>query len=312
MVDGGSGPTAAEQDRSLDLGAMLRQLWNHRLSGLVALALALAAAIIYLHVATYKYTATIVVVPADQSGNKAGGSLAGLGSLVGINLSGDQGTAFAYYGEAIKSQAVARRLADDRRIMTTVFADEWDASAQKWVDRPSTVKGLKSAVKSALGVPRRQWAPPSADDLRIFLEENITIIEDREKAKLTISFASADKAFAAYLLNAAFRQTDEFLRANSLSRTSAYAEYLEQRLRQATVAEYRQSLAETLATYEKTRMMASSNVSFAGERFGDVWVSRNPTQPAPFLVLFVATALAVILWAAAVLLFIPVVGMMRR
>lgn len=310
----GSGATASGfemGDGRLDLNDVFRRLRAHWIAAVVVVAIALAGAITYLHLAVYKYTATLTVVPADQSNSSAGGGLAGLGSLVGINLSTAEGTPFVFYADAIKSQAVAERLARDHRIMRTIFSDEWDPATGRWVDRPSTAKTIKKTIKGLLGVPANPWSPPTAEELQMFLDEHVTIIEDKEKAKLTISFKHRDKRFAAHLLNMIYRETDEFLRANSLARTGAYAEYLERRLGQVTVAEYRQSLAETLAAYEKTRMMASSDVSFAAERFGAVWISPNPTDPSPFLVIFICVAVAIILWAVGVLLIPPLVAAAR-
>lgn len=305
---------AADQraaNENLDLGSVLRRLWRHRISGVLAVVLALTGAVAYLNQATYKYTASIVVVPADESDAGRSSGLAGLGSLVGVNLGGKQGSAFVYFAEAIKSQAVAETLARDERIMTTVFGNQWDPATRSWVDRPSLVGDIKQAVRSVLGAPIEPWSPPSGDDLHRYLQDSLTIIEDKEKAKLTITLKHQDRAFATYVLNKAYRETDEFLRRNSLNRTTEYADYLERRMGQVTVAEYRQSLAETLAAYEKTRMMASSNVSFAAERFGTVWVSPVPTDPAPFVILFVNATLAVILWAVVVVVVLPLIAAFR-
>lgn len=158
----------------------------------------------------------------------------------------------------------------------------------------------------------KRWTPPTAQDLRIFMGKNISIVEDKEKSKLTITFAHSDPRFAAYFLALANHETDEFLRSAALTRATAYIRYLERRLAHVAVAEYRQSLAEALATYEKSRMMASSNVPFAAEKFGNIWVSPMPTEPSPFLVLVLSITVALICWAVAVLLIKPLIQSMGK
>jgi Chain length determinant protein len=293
------------QPAGIDLRQLLTRLWRHRYWGLAALGAALLVSVIYLQSVTYKYQALLVVVPADQSGSSVPGGLAGLGSLVGINLSGEQGSAFDRYADAVRSRAVADRLSRDHALMTAIFSDQWNAASGRWVENPSIARNLQNILKRLVGAPVARWAPPDGEDLRLYIEEHVSLVEDPEKRKITLRFRHPDRRFAGAFLARLNSGADEFLRRSSLQRTTAYANYLERRLGQVTVAEYRQSLAETLAEYEKIRMMASADVSFASEAFGGITISARPNYPSPFLVLIVNVALALVLWAVAVLVVKP-------
>ena len=107
----------------------------------------------YKRQATYRYSATLQIIPTEQQGPAIPGGLASLGSAVGIDVGGMSGSAFALFGEALKTQPVADALAQDPRIMRTIFSSQWDAGRQEWRDPPSPLKALIHPMKALLGVP---------------------------------------------------------------------------------------------------------------------------------------------------------------
>ena len=293
----------------IDVLKLLLRLWHRRWLALLFIIVALGLAIAYLHAARYKYLAELTVTPAEQGSPKVPGNLASLGSLVGVDLGSQAGSAFNIFADTVRSYPVAERLSRDPKIMRRIFADEWDGS--QWREPQSSLKPFLTSVKSLLGVPVRPWQRPTAVDLRAYLQREILVLEDKKKSLLTFSYQNVDPEFARYLLQNAVDDSDGFLRAKSLARASTYVRYLETRLGQVQVAEYRQSLAQALISYENTRMMASSDASFAAEQFGDVWISNRPTTPQPLVVLGAAAGAGFVAWIVYVLLVLSVVEMVR-
>lgn len=295
----------------IDIAGLALKVWQQKWLGLAIVLVSLLLGIAYLKSSSYQYSAELVVTPADQDAPQASGSLSSLGSLVGINMGGQQGTAFAMYTEAVKSHAVAERLSRNPRIMRTIFAGSWDPARSRWVERPSATRPLVVAVKNLIGIPNKPWQPPTAQDLHQYLSTALQVSEDTKKGIVRLTYRHEDPAFARYLLTEANRDADDFLRRKSLDRAVTYIRYLERRLQQVQVAEYRQSLSETLGAYEKTTMMASSDASFAVEPFGDVWVSPYPTSPNPKAVLALSVVAGVLAWLFYVLVMAPVIAMLR-
>lgn len=289
----------------LDLADLARQLWAGRWWLILFLAVGLGAAALYLHLATYRYTATLQVTAVEKAGTNPVSGLAGLGSIVGIEIGPDSGSQFGLFGEAVKSEAVARVLARDEELMRKVFSADWDAERGVWREPPSPVRGVTRPLKALLGIPDRPWEKPDGADLREHLRTRLGVDENRKKAITTLSYAHRDPEFARQLLEKAARAADDFLRAKSLARSRDYVAYLEQRLAETSTAEYRLSLAQALMTYENMRMMASADAPFAAEPFGPATVSKRPTSPQPLVVLGSAVLGAVLLWAALVLLVLP-------
>lgn len=295
------GPT----DR-LSISDVVSDVWRQRWIGAAILALCLIATVIYLRSATYVFQAELIAVPADQSGSNAGGGLSGLGSLVGIDLGGQEQGPFALFPEAIRSYPVAERLADDPHIMRTIFADSWDVQKKRW--RAPSSRGLGQGLKELLGLPVVEWQAPDARHLQAYISEAVVASEDKRRSLITLKYQHPDPKFAAYLLLEVTESADSFLRRKSLERTGTYVNYLEQRLREVQVAEYRQALADAIGTYEKTRMMASSSAPFAAERFGEVWVPSGPTSPQPVMILFLSVVVGVLLWVAYAMLVVPLLS----
>jgi uncharacterized protein involved in exopolysaccharide biosynthesis len=302
----------AEAPEAAALLGWITQLRQHRWLGIALVAVSLILAVSYLHMATYKYSAVLALTPADQSGQKPSGNLSNLGSLVGVDLSSQAGSAFAMYAEAVTSYPVTERLSKRAPLMQAIFKESWDPAAQQWREPQSLVRGIITGVKRLLGVPIKAWAPPDGHDLQNYIEKNVLVAEHKKKALIRLTYLNADPKVALELLAGINVEADSFLRARSLERSTRYVEYLERRLAEIQVVEYRLSMAQVLVNYERTRMMASSDTSFAAEAFGDIWVSPNFTTPNPWIVLSAAFIAAVALWMGLALFILPLIAYLRR
>jgi uncharacterized protein involved in exopolysaccharide biosynthesis len=303
--------TVDEPADPLDIMALAMALWNRKWLLLLFLGVAMLVAAAYLNLATYRYTAKMQLTAAEQSTGKVSSGLAGLGSIVGVDIGTDSGSSFALFGEAVKSEAVAQRLAQDERIMKGIFSAHWDAEREQWREPPSPVRAITRPVKGLLGIPDKPWEKPGSGELRDVLQARLIVGEDKKKGLTTLSFEHKDGELARYLIESASREADSFLRAKSLARANDYVVYLERRLEESQVAEYRLSLAQALTSYENMRMMASADSAFAAEPFGPSIVSQRPTSPQPLVVLLTAMLAAVLLWAGYVLLLAPLLAKRR-
>lgn len=295
----------------IDIAGLARKVWQNKWLGLAIVVACLLIGIIYLKNSTYQYSAELIVTPADQDAPKTGSGLSSLGSLVGINIGGQQGSSFAMYTEAVKSYPVAERLSRDPRIMRTIFAGSWDERSSRWQEPRSSTRPIVVAIKKMIGIPNLPWRAPGAQELHEYLSTALMVSDDPKKGIVRLGYRHADPAFARYLLTEINGSADDFLRRKSLDRAVTYIRYLERRLREVQVAEYRQSLSETLGAYEKTSMMANSDASFAVEPFGDVWVSPYPTSPNAKAVLALSIVAGLLIWLFYVLVAMPIIGMIR-
>lgn len=274
-----------------DLSRVLLNRW--RLMAMVMASVFLFS-VIYLHLITYRYTAVLQVTPTQsQSGSS---QLSGLASIAGINLSQGQSVApFVLYTENARSRAVAARLTENLELMKVVFGDQWNPNKEQWQAPDGIVQSIMTLIKRALGIPIRPWQPPGPADMERYLRENVALSTDISDPIATFVFRHPDPQFAKRFLEEVHATSDKVVRERTLERTRKYIGYLSEKLGAVSVAEHRQALAESLAEQERVNMMASSDVDFAAEPFGEAAVSAAPNSPNPWLVLGLALFVGVLM-----------------
>src|SRR3546814_854200 len=165
---------------------VLTRLWSRKFSGVVFVLLSIVVGSFYLRAATYTYTTELVLTPAEQNAAKISSNLAGLGSLVGLNLGNGESSGFAMYEEAAKSYAVAVKLSEDPVIMHKVFEGLWDRDYKTWKEPKSVSSSIIGGLKYILGIPRYRWIPPGPKDLQEYIRKSVVIRDDKIKPITTV------------------------------------------------------------------------------------------------------------------------------
>lgn len=280
---------------SVDFGLVLaiaRRGWKTIAVGILA---ALIAASLFLHLATYRYTATLVVSPAETSGMDALssklGSIGGLAAAAGVSLGDGGGTDFRLYVEGLKSSDTAADLARDPEILKHIFHKEWNESAGRFVAPTGPVRDVGNAVKTVMGIPKYPYSPPDAKRLQKILDEHLLVDSNARSPVVTIKFADEDPDFAVRFLTEIDRIVDGRLRARALERSSLYIAHLTEVMARTTTNEQRYALAQAIVQQERVRISASSELPFAAQVFSGPSSTFRPTSPKPAVVLAVALAL---------------------
>lgn len=297
------GPAARIADDEIDLGELLRTIWAGRLTILLVAGAFLMLAILYLHVATYRYTAQLILTPAQASGTSRLGGLGGLASLAGINLPQDQGDlSFSLYQEGVYSRGVADALARHPDLMLVVFGNEWNAGTGQWEKPESFVSSAIATVKHVLGAPVYAWRQPDGARLQEYVKREVSVAEDMKKPFITVTFTHPDPDFAISFLNKLNAELDNILRQKALERSTGNIAYLSEQLERVTIAEHRAAIAESLSEQEKQRMAASSSAPYAADPFGNASASLRATSPRPSLILVASVVGGVMIGCLIVLL----------
>lgn len=298
--------TGAGDGRSFDLidlaRMVLRERWIVLGCGLIAALLML----IYLNLATYRYTAEMKVTAAQAGGGSGLASslqkFAGLASIANIQLPQDgSSVTFLCYGELLHSPDVARIIAHDAAVMHALFPNEWDPVRRRWFEPQSAALSVVAAVKSVAGIPIYRWSPPDWHRVEDYLQRWVVVTVEQKRPVIEISYKNSDPAFARAFVELLNRAADDDLRRRSLVRSQQNITYLSDRLRTVTLAEHRAALSQALGEQERTQMMAQVGAPFAAEPIGSAQVSTRPTSPLPFIYLGVAFAGGLLIGALGVL-----------
>lgn len=293
------------QMEDVNFTQLLSILWRGKGIILLAMSAALLLGILYLHLTTYQYTATITLTAAQSSsgdGNVGLGALGGLASVAGISVGSSQTmTPFQLYAESATSHQVAEVLAQDSRVMHTLFFAEWDEATTNWQEPDSALRKIINIVKVVIGVPVAPWKAPETTRLQSYLDNQINVEQDSKKPLVTLTYSHKDPEFALYLIQAINKTTDDLLRQQTLSRTSEYIKFLTEKLQTTSVAEHRDDIAQALSDQEKLAIFAQSNSAFAAQPIDTATVSARPTSPKPLAVLVASLFLGCLLGSLVVL-----------
>jgi capsular polysaccharide biosynthesis protein len=116
---------------------------------------------------------------------------------------------------------------------------------------------------------------------------------------------STDVDFARRLMLAAHEQANIVLRDQQAQRARQQVQYLQQKLAQITVSDYRLSLLQILSAQETTLMLTQTDASFAAEILDPPVAPTTPVSPRPVLSLFVAMLVGTLVGAMIVIFLGP-------
>ena len=286
-----------------DLPTIVREFRRQWLVIVLALAVCLVAAVGYLRSASYTYSVSLSVVPAQNLSGNGSNPIDGLASLAGVSLnSSGPVSQFDLYIEQLASRAVAERLVSQPELMHKLFAGEWNAARGRWERPTGFLSTVSSAIKGMLGLPAVAWQRPDAARLQDLLLGSVKRTRGDKASILTISIQSADPQFAAQFLTTLHQTTDDILRRNALLRSREYIDYIRLAIPQVKIVEQRAALASFLSEQEKVRMLASGSAPFAADILDPAHASARPTLPRPLVVLLGSILAGLALGTIAVLL----------
>jgi uncharacterized protein involved in exopolysaccharide biosynthesis len=265
--------------------------------------------LIYLHLDTKEYTASIVVGPTSAVPAQAGlGSLSGLSlggfggitakisSFVGGN-SGSPVAPFDAFQQTLTSKALARRLLMRQNLMQRVFFKSWSNREQRWRQPTGIGSWLKNAVRALLGLS--PWHPPDEDSVEDYLEKNLAKVPQPGSSLIELSFEFQDPQVAQEFLRAIYSEADNIVRGMDLKRSTEVIKSVNAELNDGTLsASARQTLIQFLDQEYQVKSLASANVSYSADVFDDASVTTRPTSPTPLPVLLIGVAIGGLLGLA--------------
>jgi len=276
-----------QTSNEINLSDVIAVLREHRRALILAPMMLVLCAIIYLHLADPEYSVTLKVTPTASATSTLPAGISGLAGLTGLSIPNANETVdFELYLEGLQSRETSAAVTKDVDLMQKLFAEEWSEDDNAWVEPTGLLRSVSTIIKAVFGAPHRDWEPPNAESVNEFLDEELRIVRDRSGPVVTIMIEHSRPEIAQALLTVLHEAVDSALRQKELDRTSAYVAYLKDQLASVSVTEYRQSLHDILAEQEKRRMVASSNLPFAAEPFGQPTISVRPTSPRPVLTVF--------------------------
>lgn len=223
------------QDDTIDVIALCRLLWAHKLLIGAVTALFGAAAVVFALTATHIYRADTVVAPALESnlgGATAplGGRLGGLASLAGIDL-----------GRSGPGAQHAQAVLQSRRLV------------EEFIRRNELVGELVPP-----GPEQTLWR-----SVQVFRDSVLTMNRDEVDGTTTITIEWKDPAVAAAWANGLVSLANELIRTQALGDAQRNIDYLRKQAETTNVVEMQRVMYELIQNETKTLMLANARADYA-------------------------------------------------
>ncbi len=255
------------EDDSIDVIALFRLLWGHKvLIGGVTVLAGLAAAVLAL-TATHIYRADTVVAPALESnlgGTSAslGGRLGGLASLAGIDL-GRSGPG----GQHAQSVLQSRRLVEE------------------FISRNDLV-----GVLLPPGEDQTLWRA-----VQKFRDSVVSMSRDEADGTTMITVEWTDPTVAAAWANGLVTLANELVRAKALADSQRNVDYLRKQAETTNVVEMQRVMYELIQSETKNLMLANARADYAFTVVDPAVVPEKRARPNRRLIVATGLALGLIL-----------------
>ncbi len=255
------------KDESVSVRDLLLFLWRSRwfaLIGAVACAgLAIGASLI----ATPSYSASMVLLPASNSGGSFGSlgsavsELSGFASLAGLNL-GSAGGIKVEALATLQSEVLTDEYVQEHDLLPVLFSKKWNPTTKKW--------------RRGVRVPTL-WEANQ-------LFKGIRVVDDDAKTGLvTLTIRWENPYTAAAWANGLVKLTNDYLRQKAISEAERSIAYLNQQVTKTNIVEVKSAIYTLMETEIKKEMLARGRRDFALRVIDPAVPPERKSYPRPLL-----------------------------
>ena len=256
-------PVADEGNDEMELVALLRIFWRHRVVILIACVLCVLISGVLAFTATPYYRAEAVITEVQDRGMNNGGAiesqLSGLAGLAGLALP-SRGS--------ITQQDAA--ILDSRRLV------------EEFIKRNDLLPALSRGAPK----PPTLWLA-----VKQFKEGVVTIRKDARKGVTTVALEWTDPATAASWTNGFVALANELIRRRALDESSRNIAYLTDQLARTNDVELRKVIYNIIESETKTLMLANGRPEYAFEVVDPAVPPEVKERPHRLLIVLVGAAL---------------------
>lgn len=268
--------------------------------------LGLIITLIFLHNARtiYRVEMLILPAPADQAvASSQSPTASALGSLLGVSA-GQASSDYLRYQHLIYSPATAARMNKRDGMMRYVFSSNWDEKEKRFRPSPPDTRTILLGWLFSLSHIKVD-NPPDITSLADYVQAHVIITPSVTTDIVTVRMEDPRPEFAKKVLLSAHNAANDLLRNNVAERARQQVDYLNRKLAETSVADYRATLLALLSQQEKTLMLTQTNASFAAEIVSPPTAYPTPVSPRPVLSVVVAILVSGLIGAAIVIFLGP-------
>lgn len=266
-----------------DFRPLIRLVWSNRWLVMAIAAVFGLLGASYAFLAPPWYRAETVLAPSERaspSGVAAQLSqLGGLASIAGLSIAApNKEVPLA----TLQSRAFAEGFIEEQRLLTALFAEEWDSEMQAWRVAPDQVPDIRDAV-------------------RYFLKKVLRVTEDKRTGLVTITVDWTDPDEAARWANLLSSRINEQTREIALAEAKRNLEFLRDELSKTQLVSMQQSIGRLMESELQKYMLARGAVDYSFRVIDPATVPKKRHRPKRALTVALSLMLGVVVGSFLVL-----------
>lgn len=287
-------PSARDRSNETIAQELIGSAWRHRWLVVLTVIVMLGLGVLFILVSPTRYTSRLVVMPTEASQQlsdllRNAGASALAGSLTSLT-GNEQITYFDRFSKQLTAVGTAAALKEHAGLVESLMGLRWNDQRKIW---EST--SFLTPVKAALGLETS--VDTSAQAVAEFLRRTLNQEQDRDSPITTLSLDATDAEVARQTLGYLHRYSDDQIKQAIYQQTQSKLEYLQRRLQNVTVNDYRQTLIGLILDQEKILMLIQPNLPFAAEALEQPEVLTEPSSPKKIRILALAGLIGLVLGA---------------
>ena len=299
-------PVDQNYDDEIDLRELFTVLWAGKVQILVCV---LVSALVSVSVALYlpnKYTAEAVLAPRSTGG---GGGLAqlasqygGLASLAGINIGGlSEGDSADVAREMLKTREFFSAYLYDSVLVELMAAESWDRDTDS-VTIDDTLFDVQSKMWIREEDPPFQVKPSAQEAHEAFLEEFLSVSEDKQTGFVTVAVTHLSPSVAKDWVDLLIKGINEAVRARDVREAENSIEFLNEQRLKTNLVSLTEVFSELIEEQTKTVMLANASDEYVFQVIEPPVVPERKSEPSRALICVFGTMLGGMLGLVLVLI----------
>jgi hypothetical protein len=284
-------------EETIKLHHIYSGLFAHKKVYVYCVSLFVLLALLFLHIATPKYQATIVLAPKPSAAESVGSSILSSFSSVGINL-GSHSADFDAFIYNLKSTALAGRLEKKFHVSHILFKKQFELEKTNNWSRPDNLIGTtRQRINSFFNRPA--WLPPSNPvNVAAALKDTMSVESAPQGTIFEVSVLATSPKDAAWLLQIITNEADAMLREQRLVTLKSTADQLSEQVNKTVTVDLHNALITSLVRTETELVAARVEPLYAAKIIAPIISQDVPARPSIPRVLVTFLALGLVASAA--------------
>lgn len=245
----------------IDLKDLFIALWKGKWIIISVSFLAAVVAIVYALSLPNIYKSEALLAPAEERNggglSALAGQFGGLASLAGVNLGGASGDKVTIALELLKSRQFIGEFIEKNDLKPAIMAVErWDQTSNSLLyDETVFEKDTQTWVREVN--PPKKPEPSILEVHKIFLQENLTVSQDKETSFVKLSVKHVSPYVAKHIASKLVEAINSQMRQNDINDAQKSIDYLNDALMKTNVADMQQVFYQLIEKQQQTKMLAN-------------------------------------------------------